>query len=466
MGLPANAESGGTITMISETKRGLLALVLLCTASSALAADKSDASALLNMAHTSRQEAEVKLARERNQRLEKRKAIAQRIHAGYERLEIARKKTERASARLVSINESTENSAHKIADFEKQLSTLTRQTAQAAGLPPPYIYEALKTEIGAHIDSRLEAIQSACAITYSPETVIDRKGAEQEIPILRIGKFAAYACGMEDDTAGLLLSAPESKPRIIGPFLKTEWVEELRSAAEGNMARIPVDIDGSMQKRQPKAKTSFKEKVATGGPFIYPIIFVGLIGALLAVERFIYLLSTQCPPRLINNLCDEIKRGNAQAAERCAALVRGPGARIARASIDVHSKSEDERETAMESALLAEAPKIERSLSLISALASVAPLLGLLGTVSGMITTFSTIAVAGTGNPKLLSGGISEALITTQLGLMIGIPLLLLHAWLARWVERREAMLEFYAIQLFGLQLHEQHETPSEDAER
>ena len=106
----------------------------------------------------------------------------------------------------------------------------------------------------------------------------------------------------------------------------------------------------------------------------------------------------------------------------------------------------------MESALLAEAPRLERSLSLLAAMAGVAPLLGLLGTVSGMIATFDTISSAGTGNPRLLSGGISEALITTQLGLMVAIPLLLAHAWLRRWAERREALLEHCAIQAFGIE--------------
>jgi len=74
---------------------------------------------------------------------------------------------------------------------------------------------------------------------------------------------------------------------------------------------------------------------------------------------------------------------------------------------------------------------------------------------------FDTISAAGTGNPRLLSGGISEALITTQLGLMVAIPLLLAHAWLSRWVQRREAQLEHNAIQAFGTR----HAAPSEQVE-
>ena len=96
----------------------------------------------------------------------------------------------------------------------------------------------------------------------------------------------------------------------------------------------------------------------------------------------------------------------------------------------------------MEAALLAEEPVLDRSVNLIAACAAIAPLLGLLGTVTGMIETFGVITQFGTGNPKLLSGGISVALITTQLGLMVAVPLLLGHAFVRRGVRTRKVLLE------------------------
>jgi biopolymer transport protein ExbB len=87
---------------------------------------------------------------------------------------------------------------------------------------------------------------------------------------------------------------------------------------------------------------------------------------------------------------------------------------------------------------------IERFLSTISIFASISPLLGLLGTVVGMIGTFNVISVFGTGNAKLLSGGISEALITTELGLIIAVPLLLFHSILSAKVNRIYNMFEEY----------------------
>ena len=82
----------------------------------------------------------------------------------------------------------------------------------------------------------------------------------------------------------------------------------------------------------------------------------------------------------------------------------------------------------LDDAILQESPPLERNLSLLKLLAGVAPLLGLLGTVTGMILTFQAITLFGTGDPKLMAGGISQALITTVLGLVVAIPLLLLHA--------------------------------------
>ncbi|MFP4225112.1 MAG: MotA/TolQ/ExbB proton channel family protein, partial [Desulfobacterales bacterium] len=86
--------------------------------------------------------------------------------------------------------------------------------------------------------------------------------------------------------------------------------------------------------------------------------------------------------------------------------------------------------------VLRQVPRLERFIATLSILAAVAPLLGLLGTVTGMINTFQVITLFGTGDPKLMSGGISEALVTTQLGLAVAIPIMLLHHFLERRVDK------------------------------
>ena len=90
-------------------------------------------------------------------------------------------------------------------------------------------------------------------------------------------------------------------------------------------------------------------------------------------------------------------------------------------------------ELKIDEAILKEVPRLEKYHSIIKVFAAVAPLLGLLGTVVGMIVTFQALTLFGTGDPKLMAGGISQALVTTMLGLIVAIPLVFLHSVLTSW---------------------------------
>jgi biopolymer transport protein ExbB len=111
-------------------------------------------------------------------------------------------------------------------------------------------------------------------------------------------------------------------------------------------------------------------------------------------------------------------------------------------------------------AILAETPAIERYGSAILIVAAVAPLLGLLGTVTGMIGTFDLITEFGTGDPRMLSGGISEALVTTQMGLIVAIPMLLLGNLLNRMGEEVIGRLEISALTVIN-RMHKPSVTPT-----
>ena len=106
---------------------------------------------------------------------------------------------------------------------------------------------------------------------------------------------------------------------------------------------------------------------------------------------------------------------------------------------------------AVQEKILHELPQLERFMSAIAILAGVAPLLGLLGTVTGMITTFETIAIFGSGEPRLMAGGISEALLTTATGLVIAIPILFIHSYLSGRTENLMADMERFSATLLNL---------------
>jgi biopolymer transport protein ExbB len=105
-------------------------------------------------------------------------------------------------------------------------------------------------------------------------------------------------------------------------------------------------------------------------------------------------------------------------------------------------------ELKLDEAILKEAPKLEKWQGSIKVLAAVAPLMGLLGTVVGMIATFQAITLFGTGDPKLMAGGISQALVTTVLGLVVAIPLVLLHSMVA---GKSKGLIEILEEQSAGL---------------
>jgi len=108
----------------------------------------------------------------------------------------------------------------------------------------------------------------------------------------------------------------------------------------------------------------------------------------------------------------------------------------------VKDKDEEIIELKLDEAILRESPKLERWLNFLKLGAAIAPLLGLLGTVTGMIKTFQAMMIYGAGDPQLMAGGISEALVTTMLGLIAAIPLLILHSFCASLARGVQGTLE------------------------
>jgi biopolymer transport protein ExbB len=143
--------------------------------------------------------------------------------------------------------------------------------------------------------------------------------------------------------------------------------------------------------------------------------------------------------------------------EHCEALVkrherkRLPVVEVIREGLAARNEDREILESVMQEAILRELPRVERGLSTIAIIGAVEPLLGLLGTVTGMIETFRVITLYGTGDPRLMSNGISEALITTEFGLFIAIPILLIYTFLSRRTNGIIGDMEEKAIHLSNI---------------
>ena len=219
------------------------------------------------------------------------------------------------------------------------------------------------------------------------------------------------------------------------------------SAASGaQSATIAIPLDVLQNKAIKNSITDAKELTWTeefksffkkGGIVMYPLSLVAIIAFLLFLERFIMLSYRGHLGRRFTKKMDALVAEKKY--EDAANLCLKKETSLAMVLFAVLNKVNDTRENAersLQEALLREQPKLERRMGLLAAMGTIAPLLGLLGTVTGIITLFTVITEVGTNDARVLAGGISEALVTTEMGLVIAIPVMILHGLLSEKIEK------------------------------
>jgi biopolymer transport protein ExbB len=191
------------------------------------------------------------------------------------------------------------------------------------------------------------------------------------------------------------------------------------------------------------------EFLAKAGPLIYPLGLCSLLASTVAVERLLALRRGRVLPRQIIEVVEAVQPGKdlSVAVEVCR---RNPGvfSGVMLAGLENAGRPWEVMRDAVLDAGRQETPTLERHLVWLQTIAQAAPLLGLLGTVLGMIKVFASISLAGLGDPQALSEGISEAMITTAVGLGIGIPTLVAYNYLTARSEVLIAEIEAYASRL------------------
>jgi biopolymer transport protein ExbB len=178
---------------------------------------------------------------------------------------------------------------------------------------------------------------------------------------------------------------------------------------------------------------------------------VGIFALLMIVERLIYFARKSTRPEAFMKRFHELidQRRWQEAREFCAKS----GSSLARALGAIAANADKTRETAEKSvreAMLREIPSLEKRLPIIAALGTAAPLLGLLGTVSGLVTLFKVLNQIGANDAKVLAGGISEALVNTETGLAIAIPVLLIHGFLTEKLDTMNATLSSHSLEVLN----------------
>ncbi|MDQ8198797.1 MotA/TolQ/ExbB proton channel family protein [Pelagicoccus enzymogenes] len=273
---------------------------------------------------------------------------------------------------------------------------------------------------------------------------IDAAGNLQSGKFVELGPVSVFASDSGTE-GGIIESHQVSVPNATE--LSPEFSSSVAQIAGTSQGAMELDVTLGAALAIEGAKESVAEHVLKGGLWVWPIIIFALLAALLAIYKMVAIYTIKQPNAShLGSIVRKVRSGEKEAAlEEARSLPWEFGPMIEEA-VKCSDQEKELVEEVMYEKMLEAQPKVERFLSVIAITAAVAPLLGLLGTVTGMINTFKMITLFGTGDASSLSGGISEALITTELGLVVAIPSLVAHAMLNRKAQSTMANMEKLAV--------------------
>ena len=256
----------------------------------------------------------------------------------------------------------------------------------------------------------LNEMNASGKVSKFSSEVLDTSGNSSLYDVIRIGQFNAVA-----DSNYLRFIPEEQSLEFLSknPDGSRSSLRKLSSYEEGDYVEFSIDPTRGSLLNLILQNPSVIERINQGGFVGYIILIILVSGLALGAFRFNFLYNSQ------KSLIKELDTGKFNDGS--------PLKEIDDVLKQKDKLDQDQLETKIEAILSSTGPLYERSISSIKLLAAVAPLLGLLGTVIGMIGTFQAITLFGTGDPKLMAGGISQALVTTMLGLIAAVPLLFMH---------------------------------------
>ncbi len=280
----------------------------------------------------------------------------------------------------------------------------------------------------------LEELDEGRKISQFSTPVVQEDGSSKAQEVIRMGTYGAISEGdfLRYSGTGNIFEKSQRQPasRYHASANNFEGVND-------GFVKVMIDPTRGQLIDMLTQKPTLLERIQQGGVVGYIIIGLGIIGLLLAIFRYGYL----------SIIYRKIKK---QAKNLDKPTAKNPLGRIALLYKKIDNKTQTQKEIILEEAILKELPPIEKYNGLIKLLAAVSPLLGLLGTVTGMIITFQAITLFGTSDPKLMAGGISTALVTTVLGLSVAIPLLFAYTFIAAKTKSIIDLIEHQSVGLIA----------------
>lgn len=286
--------------------------------------------------------------------------------------------------------------------------------------------------------SMLEEIVHSGEVATFNTSIIKQNGEKENVDVTRIGQFAAFSDGKYLDYANDLNSLVE---------LQTQPDSSIQSNAQdfeqshNEIMNIMIDPTRGTLLSMLGNSPTMVDRINQGGIVGYIILLLGGLGIIFAIYKMIILNITH-------------KKINAQIKNLSNPNTNNSLGKIAKVFYENVNKSINELEIKIAEAILKESNSVKKGQSFVKLLAAVTPLLGLLGTVTGMIATFQAITLFGTGDPKLMAGGISTALITTVLGLVTAIPLLFAYTYISSKSDAITSILEEQSVGMLAMNVN------------
>jgi len=294
-------------------------------------------------------------------------------------------------------------------------------------------------------DEMLVLIRKLSSLRVEDGSFYLKDGSKQEGKLIRVGNIATY--GVSEKVSGALVPAGNMSFKIWGDKLSAQTAKAL-------LAHEPIDTlhmfiyENVNQEIPDKEEKTLLDVINSGGIIGWVIVVLGAIGIMFLFMRIFSLLSSKGEKDLTQRTLNELKHNGIEKTLEFLKPKKGATARVLKATVRNLDRDREHIEDIITESIIHESIRLDKFSSTILVIAAVAPLLGLLGTVTGMIATFEIITEFGTGDPKLLSSGISIALVTTELGLIVAIPLLLAGNLLNSWAESIKDSMEHDALHM------------------
>lgn len=371
---------------------------------------------------------------------------------------------DRVEGEYVDMQSRAERANDLITEAERQVNavqdsrdTLEATYLQAGSTLEPYGIDAVRGEawLSAPDEQKIETLFSHTTELLAGLGTLRRSegaffladGTEVTGTVIRVGNIASY--GVANGQGGALAPAGDNRFKV--------WAasspETAQALAAGSTPEV-LDIflyESSQNAIEEKAGKTVLSVINSGGTIAWIIIGLGALAAILIILRVFFLRSASASTgRVAREVGPLVKAGNRKEALKTCKQLKGSTARVVASAVRNLDKDRAHIEDIVSEQILHESSHLNRFGAFIIVIAAVSPLLGLLGTVTGMISTFDIITEFGTGDPKLLSSGISIALVTTEVGLAVAIPALIFGNLLSGWAESIKDEMEKAALHVMN----------------